>query len=64
MCLRGLRLERTRQNREEAKEKRKQIKRVWEELDEGKFTERERMERAGLVGGSGRRDGNGVGEGV
>ncbi|EDU50866.1 Cmc1 domain containing protein [Pyrenophora tritici-repentis] len=36
MCLRGLRLERTRQNREEAKIKREKIKRVWQELDENK----------------------------
>lgn len=62
MCLRGLRLERTRQNREEAKEKRAQIKKVWAELDEGKYTERERAERTGQVAG-----GNGgavAGEGV
>lgn len=51
MCLRGLRLERTRQNREEAKEKRAQIKKVWAELDEGKYTERERAERTGQVAG-------------
>jgi hypothetical protein len=47
MCLRGLRLERTRQNREAAKEKRAHIKKVWAELDEGKFTEQERLERLG-----------------
>ena len=45
MCLRGLRLEKTRQNREAAKEKREHIKKVWAELDEGKFTEQERAER-------------------
>jgi hypothetical protein len=53
MCLRGLRLERTRQNREAAKEKRAQIKKVWAELDEGKYTERERAERAGAGSGNG-----------
>ncbi|KAF2622757.1 UPF0287-domain-containing protein [Macroventuria anomochaeta] len=37
MCLRGLRLEKTRQNREAAKEKRTHIKKVWAELDEGNF---------------------------
>lgn len=36
MCLRGIRLERTRQNREAAKEKRERIKKVWKELDENK----------------------------
>ncbi len=45
MCLRGLRLERTRQNRETAKEKRDHIKKVWAELDEGKYTEAERQEK-------------------
>lgn len=45
MCLRGLRLERTRQNREAAREKRDHIKKVWAELDEGKYTEAERHER-------------------
>ena len=63
MCLRGLRLERTRQNREQAREKRAQIKKVWAELDEGKYTERERAERAGQVGGSGS-GGAAAGEGV
>lgn len=47
MCLRGLRLERTRQNREVAREKRDHIKKVWAELDEGKYTEAERQERIG-----------------
>ncbi|KAH6637907.1 hypothetical protein C7974DRAFT_150023 [Boeremia exigua] len=47
MCLRGLRLERTRLNREEAREKREHIKKVWAELDEGKYTEAERQERLG-----------------
>ena len=36
MCLRGLRLEKTRQNREAAKEKREHIKKVWAELDANK----------------------------
>ncbi|CBX95442.1 hypothetical protein IAQ61_004268 [Plenodomus lingam] len=36
MCLRGLRLERTKQNREQAKEKREKIKQVWAELDANK----------------------------
>jgi COX assembly protein 2 len=36
MCLRGLRLERTRQNREAAKEKRERIERAWKEIDENK----------------------------
>lgn len=45
MCLRGLRLERTKQNREAAREKREHIKKVWAELDEGKYTEAERVER-------------------
>lgn len=34
MCLRAQRLERTRLNREAAKEKRAQIEKVWAELDE------------------------------
>jgi COX assembly protein 2 len=34
MCLRAQRLERTRLNREEAKEKRKHIEKVWAEIDE------------------------------
>ncbi|PSN63492.1 UPF0287-domain-containing protein [Corynespora cassiicola Philippines] len=34
MCLRAQRLERTRQNRENAKEKRKHIQEVWKEIDE------------------------------
>ena len=34
MCLRAQRLERTRLNRETAKEKRKQIEKVWKEIDE------------------------------
>jgi COX assembly protein 2 len=33
MCLRAQRLERTRQNREEAREKRKHIEKVWAEID-------------------------------
>lgn len=59
MCLRGLRLERTKQNREAAREKREHIKKVWAELDEGKYTEAERGERMGAVvggGGAGRED--------
>lgn len=48
MCLRGLRLEKTRQNREAAKEKREHIKKVWAELDADKYTEAERQERMGL----------------
>ena len=36
MCLRGLRLERTRLNREAAKEKREKIKQAWAELDANK----------------------------
>jgi COX assembly protein 2 len=44
MCLRGLRLEKTRQNREAAKAKREHIKKVWAELDEEKFTEKELRE--------------------
>lgn len=47
MCLRGLRLERTRQNREQAKEKRQHIQKVWAELDADKYTEAERAERYG-----------------
>jgi COX assembly protein 2 len=47
MCLRGLRLERTRQNREQALEKRQHIKKVWAELDADKYTEAERAERFG-----------------
>ena len=34
MCLRAQRLERTRLNREAAKEKREHIKKVWAEIDE------------------------------
>jgi COX assembly protein 2 len=34
MCLRAQRLERTRDNREKAKQKREQIKKVWAEIDE------------------------------
>ncbi|KAF2636121.1 UPF0287-domain-containing protein [Massarina eburnea CBS 473.64] len=34
MCLRAQRLERTRLNREAAKEKRQQIEKVWKEIDE------------------------------
>ncbi|KAF2682743.1 UPF0287-domain-containing protein [Lentithecium fluviatile CBS 122367] len=34
MCLRAQRLERTRMNREQAKEKRKHIEKVWAEIDE------------------------------
>lgn len=41
MCLRGLRLERTRQNREVAKEKREHIKKVWADLDADKYTDAE-----------------------
>ncbi|KAF9699834.1 hypothetical protein EKO04_002146 [Ascochyta lentis] len=48
MCLRGLRLEKTRQNREAAKEKREHIKKVWAELDADKYTEAERQERMGV----------------
>ncbi|KAF2013165.1 UPF0287-domain-containing protein [Aaosphaeria arxii CBS 175.79] len=33
MCLRAQRLERTRENREAAKEKRKHIEKVWAEID-------------------------------
>jgi COX assembly protein 2 len=36
MCLRGLRLEKTKANREAAKEKRERIQKVWKELDENK----------------------------
>lgn len=36
MCLRAQRLERTRLNREAAKEKRERIEKVWKELDENK----------------------------
>jgi COX assembly protein 2 len=36
MCLRAQRLEKTRQNREIAKEKRKKIEEVWAELDANK----------------------------
>lgn len=36
MCLRAQRLERTRLNREEAREKREHIKKVWAELDANK----------------------------
>lgn len=36
MCLRAQRLERTRLNREEAKQKREKIKAVWAELDANK----------------------------
>jgi COX assembly protein 2 len=36
MCLRGLRLERTAQNRQEAKEKRERIEKVWAEIDANK----------------------------
>lgn len=48
MCLRGLRLEKTRQNREAAKEKRAHINKVWAELDADKYTEAERQERLGI----------------
>jgi COX assembly protein 2 len=34
MCLRAQRLERTKVNREVAKEKRKHIEKVWKEIDE------------------------------
>lgn len=34
MCLRAQRLERTRLNREAAKAKRKEIEKVWKEIDE------------------------------
>lgn len=53
MCLRGLRLERTRQNRVEAMEKRKHIKKVWAEMDADKYTEAERAERFGGNKGDG-----------
>ncbi|KAF3038495.1 hypothetical protein E8E12_005719 [Didymella heteroderae] len=56
MCLRGLRLERTRQNREQAMEKRQHIKKVWAELDADKYTEAERAERFG----TGQEKGEGV----
>jgi len=36
MCLRAQRLERTRINREKAKEKRKHIEKIWAELKENK----------------------------
>lgn len=48
MCLRGLRLERTRQNRERAVEKREHMKKVWAEIDADKYTEAERQERFGV----------------
>ncbi|KAF1912271.1 hypothetical protein BDU57DRAFT_482516 [Ampelomyces quisqualis] len=36
MCLRALRIERTRKNREVAKQKRKEIEKAWAELDANK----------------------------
>jgi hypothetical protein len=59
MCLRGLRLERTRQNREQANEKRQHIKKVWAELDADKYTEAERAERAERFG-AGQEKGEGL----
>lgn len=47
MCLRGLRLEKTRQNREAAKEKREHIKKVWGEMDAEKYTDAELQEKLG-----------------
>ncbi|KAF1995875.1 UPF0287-domain-containing protein [Amniculicola lignicola CBS 123094] len=34
MCLRGLRLERTRLNREEARKKREKIEKIWAEIED------------------------------